>query len=170
MSLQTLPVAKIHESKYLMRSTFKNIDKLAASIRMYGLIHPPLVMPSDDPVYNYEIVVGNRRLRALKRLGIETATFMVLDERLSEFDVMLYTMIENTQKEYVDRITLGKWVLTLLEMNNPDTGERFTTQTIANQIGEDKHKICTWVEAARTSINLEWAVKELAKEKEDAKE
>ena len=166
--LQLLPVAKIRESTYLMRSTFKNIEKLAASIQTHGLIHPPLVMPIDDPAYDYEIVVGNRRLRALRHLGEEVAPFIVLKEQLSAFDALLYTGIENIQREYVDRITLGRWVLSLLEIDNPATGERFTLQTIANRVGEDEKTLRSWVEAARTAINLEEAIKEQAAAKEES--
>lgn len=164
MHLQRVPIEKIRESKYRMRSTFKNIDKLAASIRTYGLIHPPVVMPSSDPAYDYEIVAGNRRLRALRHLGVETARFFVLEEQLSEFDAMLYTGIENIQRGYVGPLILGEWALTLLELENPETGKRFTIREIAARVGAEERLVHRWVEAGRTQRNLEEAAREVEDE------
>lgn len=54
------------------RKTFSNIDKLAKSIEQIGLIHPPTVTPE------YELIAGERRLRALRSLGYKQIEVRVM--------------------------------------------------------------------------------------------
>ncbi|MBE6556442.1 MAG: ParB/RepB/Spo0J family partition protein, partial [Ruminococcaceae bacterium] len=57
------------------RAEFDNnaIIRLADSIRRYGILQPLTVRPSDsDDIYEYELIAGERRLRAAKLLGYLT--------------------------------------------------------------------------------------------------
>ncbi len=70
------------------RADFDNnsIIRLADSIRRYGIIQPLTVRRSDeDDIYAYELVAGERRLRAARMLGYFTVPCIVIeaDERMS---------------------------------------------------------------------------------------
>ena len=51
------------------RTDFGNIDELAASVREKGIIEPLVVKKLDDK--SYELVAGERRLRAAKAVGLK---------------------------------------------------------------------------------------------------
>lgn len=70
------------------RADFDNnsMIRLADSIRRYGIIQPLTVRRSDaDDIYPYELVAGERRLRAARMLGYFTVPCIVVeaDERMS---------------------------------------------------------------------------------------
>lgn len=70
------------------RADFDNnsIIRLADSIRRYGIIQPLTIRKSDaDDIYTYELVAGERRLRAARMLGYFTVPCIVIeaDERMS---------------------------------------------------------------------------------------
>lgn len=64
------------------RADFDNnsIIRLADSIRRYGIIQPLTVRTSDrDDIYAYELVAGERRLRAARMLGYFTVPCIVIE-------------------------------------------------------------------------------------------
>ena len=64
------------------RADFDNnsIIRLADSIRRYGIIQPLTVRRSDkDDIYTYELVAGERRLRAARMLGYFTVPCIVVE-------------------------------------------------------------------------------------------
>ena len=64
------------------RSDFdsNSIIRLADSIRRYGIIQPLTVRRSDlDDIYTYELVAGERRLRAARMLGYFTVPCIVIE-------------------------------------------------------------------------------------------
>lgn len=64
------------------RADFDNnsIIRLADSIRRYGIIQPLTVRRSDqDDIYAYELVAGERRLRAARMLGYFTVPCIVIE-------------------------------------------------------------------------------------------
>lgn len=70
------------------RADFDNnaIIRLADSIRRYGILQPLTVRRSeDDDLYDYELIAGERRLRAAKMLGYFTVPCILLqaDEQTS---------------------------------------------------------------------------------------
>ena len=70
------------------RAVFDNnaIIRLADSIRRYGILQPLTVRPTeDDDLYSYELIAGERRLRAAKMLGYFTVpcVIMATDESTS---------------------------------------------------------------------------------------
>jgi len=72
----------------------ESIEELARSIRRYGLLSPPVVREAE---FGYELIAGERRIRALKKLGAEETDVIVMnaDDRESA----LIALIENLQRE-----------------------------------------------------------------------
>ena len=72
----------IRANPYQPRSDFDNnsIIRLADSIRRYGIIQPLTVRKSDqEDLYPYELVAGERRLRAARMLGYFTVPCIVVE-------------------------------------------------------------------------------------------
>lgn len=89
-------VSDITTSPFQPRRHFneKQIAELADSIRESGLVQPLVVRRVDG---KYELIAGERRLRALKKLGMHTAKVVVHDA--TEQEVAELTLIENLQRE-----------------------------------------------------------------------
>ena len=77
----------------------KNIDELAQSIKEKGIIQPLLVRRKGD---DYELIAGERRLRAVKSLGLNDIPIIVRD--VSDQDSLELALIENIQREGLNPI------------------------------------------------------------------
>lgn len=89
-------VSDITTSPFQPRRHFneKQIAELADSIRERGLVQPLVVRRVDG---KYELIAGERRLRALKKLGMRTAKVVV--HNATDQEVAELTLIENLQRE-----------------------------------------------------------------------
>jgi ParB family chromosome partitioning protein len=86
----------IHPNRYQPRSRFapEELEELADSIRSQGVIQPLLVRKADS---GYELVAGERRLRAARLAGLDTVPVVVRD--LSDAEVLEISIVENIQRE-----------------------------------------------------------------------
>ena len=97
-----LPVARIRPNRYQPRETFDEeaIADLAASIAQKGVLQPLIVTPLGEG--RYELVSGERRLRAAQRVGL--ATVPVLVRKVDDRELLEIALIENLQREDLDAI------------------------------------------------------------------
>ena len=77
----------------------KNIEELAQSIKEKGVIQPLLVRRKGD---GYELIAGERRLRAVKSLGLNEIPIIIRD--VSDQDSLELALIENIQREGLNPI------------------------------------------------------------------
>lgn len=76
------------------------IDELAASIKAQGVLQPILVRSVSEG--SYELIAGERRLRAVK--SIKQATIPAIVKDLSDDDCLIISIIENLQREDLNPI------------------------------------------------------------------
>src|SRR5690348_2234150 len=74
---QELPISSLRPNSHQPRRAFdeESLGTLAASIRELGVLQPVLVRPLEDG--SYELIAGERRLRAAKRAGLQTVPAIV---------------------------------------------------------------------------------------------
>ncbi len=77
----------------------QSIEELAQSIKEKGVIQPLLVRRKGD---NYELIAGERRLRACNSLGLKEIPIIVRD--VSDQDSLELALIENIQREGLNPI------------------------------------------------------------------
>jgi len=77
----------------------QSIEELAQSIKEKGVIQPLLVRRRGD---NYELIAGERRLRAANSLGLKEIPIIVRD--VSDQDSLELALIENIQREDLNPI------------------------------------------------------------------
>jgi ParB family chromosome partitioning protein len=77
----------------------QSIEELAQSIKEKGVIQPLLVRHKGD---NYELIAGERRLRAANSLGLKEIPIIVRD--VSDQDSLELALIENIQREGLNPI------------------------------------------------------------------
>ncbi len=127
--VQILKTEQIFTSRFQPRLTFsqEKIEELANSIREQGVIQPILVRAVD--VDKYELIAGERRLRAVKHLGNNEIPAIV--RRVADADVLEMSIIENIQREELNALEEAKAYRRLAQ----EFGH--TQNQIANRVGKD---------------------------------
>ncbi len=95
--VSSIPISKIKTNPYQPRKFFSEnaIKELARSIREVGLLQPITLRSTAS---GYELVAGERRLRACKMLGMKEISAIVVPN-MRECEATLLAMIENLQRE-----------------------------------------------------------------------
>lgn len=107
-----IPVDKVDQSPMQVRTHFSEdeIQSLAASIKEHGVLQPILVVQDGD---RYQVIAGERRLRASKLAGLDRIPARVLssaDRQAQEINLR-----ENLDRVDLHPIEEGEGYLTLLE-------------------------------------------------------
>jgi ParB family chromosome partitioning protein len=144
-----IPVHKIKPNPYQPRQAFDpaRMAELVESIKESGLIQPMVVRKSGD---DYELIVGERRLKAVEKLGWETAPAVVVDSPDSE-TVMEMALIENIQREDLNPIEEARAYYRLITECNVSQTE------VATKVGKDRSSIANSIRL----LSLPDRVKEL---------
>lgn len=92
-----LPVDKISPNPHQPRSNFEDstLSELVASIREHGIIQPLIAVKIGSD--RFQLVAGERRLRAAKQIGLKTVPVIVRD--LNEQKKLEIALIENLQRQ-----------------------------------------------------------------------
>lgn len=97
--LVLVPIELLRHSTINPRESFKEVDlqALAVTIERHGLLQPILVRELHDQ-YGYEVVVGERRLRACKIIGLQTVPCIVVGD-LDREQLLEMMLVENLCRE-----------------------------------------------------------------------
>ncbi len=132
--LAKIPVGLISPNPFQPRTSFdpEAFEELKKSILSNGLIQPITVRRSKEK--NYELVSGERRLKACKDIGYRDIPAYIIKVDSNEAMLAL-ALIENIQREKLNPIEIGLAYKRLME-------ECFLTQEqIADKVGKDRSTI-----------------------------
>lgn len=113
----------------------QEISDLADSIREYGVRQPLTVLKNEDK--KYEVVSGERRLRAAKLIGLDKVPCIVL-KKPEEADAV--ALIENVHRKDLHPMELGLIYKKLLEQNVFKSQEE-----LAEKISVSKSKVSEYI-------------------------
>ena len=130
--LQDIPLNQLRPSPHQPRTQFDDqaIETLAASLKAQGAIQPILVRRIGG---QYELVAGERRLRAAHAAGLKSLPAVVRD--LSDDEAATITLIENIQRE---------------DLNPID--EARALRGLADRLGQTHEQIAERVGRARATV------------------
>ncbi len=125
-----IPVADIKVNKKQPRTVFDEdkLNELASSIKEHGVVQPILVRKTEEG--SYEIVAGERRWRACKKLGIKNIPAIV--KELDEKETTEIALIENIQREDLNPIEEASAYRTLIDKFG------LTQEQLSNRIGKSR--------------------------------
>jgi ParB family transcriptional regulator, chromosome partitioning protein len=130
--LQQLPLAKIRPNPHQPRTTFSPaaLEELRASIAAFGVLVPVIVRERGD---GYELIAGERRVRAAQAAGLDTIPAIVRpsDDRES----LEVAIIENLQRENLDALEEAMGFQHLME------AYAFTQEQVAERVGKSRPSI-----------------------------
>lgn len=129
---QRLPVSSIRPNPYQPRREFDEgeLSELQASIRASGLLQPIAVRRADD---GYELISGERRLRAATRLGWQDIPAIVRD--VDDRTLLTLALVENLQRADLNAVEEARGYRRLAE----EFG--YTHAQIAEAIGKDRTSV-----------------------------
>lgn len=132
-----LPVSLVEPNPFQPRQNIDPIalDELKKSIAEKGVIQPITVRQVDS---HYQLIAGERRLRAVIDLGLETIPAYILDIRSDE-DMLELSLIENIQREDLNPIDVAKGYQRLL------TECHLTQEEVARKVGKERSTITNFI-------------------------
>lgn len=111
------------------------LDSLAESIRQHGVVQPIVVQKSGPG--QYELIAGERRLRAAKRCGLKLIPAIV--RKYSPDEAAEIALIENLQREDLDAVEEGLAYERLME----EFG--LTQEQTAQKVGKSRSHVANMV-------------------------
>lgn len=149
--LQTLPISDIQPNPYQPRLHFseEKLAELAQSIKENGLIQPIIVRKSS--LIGYELLAGERRLRASQLAGLTTIPAIV--KELTDDDLLYQSIIENLQRSDLSPIEEAQSYQSLLSKG-------LTHDEIAQIMGKSRPYISNLLRLLNLSVASKQAVEE----------
>jgi len=131
--LRDIEVSKVRPNPFQPRESFDQtaLEELKQSIAENGVIQPITVRVVDD---GYELIAGERRLRAVQQLEIDHIPAYILDVRSDE-EMIEMSLIENIQRENLNPIDEARGYQTLITRCN------LTQDEVAQRVGKNRSTI-----------------------------
>jgi ParB family chromosome partitioning protein len=130
-------VTSVHANPFQPRSDFdqKGLNELKQSISENGVIQPITVRRSNG---DYELIAGERRLRAVRELGYERIPAYVMEVD-SDDQMLELALVENIQREDLNPIELAR----AYQMLQNEYG--LTQENVAQKVGKDRATVANFV-------------------------
>jgi ParB family chromosome partitioning protein len=142
-------LGKIDPNPQQARSELGNLDELMASIKSKGVLEPILVRPKND---RYEIIAGERRYVASKRVGLKDIP--AIEMIVKDNEAMELALIENLQRKDLDVFEEADGLNALVEIYG------YNHAQLAEKIGKARSTVTEIVNVARIPKNLRQICKE----------
>ena len=118
--IKEIPVSEIRPNPYQPRKTFNEeaLKELSESIKNYGVFQPIIVKKS---IKGYDLIAGERRLRASKLAGLDKIPAIVKD--FTDEEMREISLLENIQRENLTAIELAwayKGIIDNLDIRQED--------------------------------------------------
>ena len=125
-------IDQIRPNPYQPRKVFDDtaLQELSQSIKQHGVFTPILVKKS---IQGYDLIAGERRLRASKLAGISDIPAIIVD--LNDQEMMEIALLENIQRENLNGIEEAKAYEQLIQRLN------YTQEQLANRVGKSREHI-----------------------------
>jgi ParB family chromosome partitioning protein len=106
---------KLQAGKYQPRTRMDDaaISALAESIRQQGVMQPILVRAIPGPDARYEVIAGERRLRAAIKAGLKEVP--VIEKDVNDEQAAIMALIENIQREDLNPMEEARGIKRMLD-------------------------------------------------------
>lgn len=144
-----LPVDQIRTSPFQPRRTFSPDDlrELVESVREKGVLQPVLVRTTPE---GYELVAGERRLRAAQAAGVETIPAVV--KKLSDREALEATIVENIQRADLNAVELAEGYQRLTHEFS------LSQEEVAKRVGKDRVTVSNTLRLLKLPAQVKQAI------------
>lgn len=146
-----IEISKIRINPYQPRQDFdlEALEGLKNSILKHGVISPITVRKS---INGYELISGERRLRASTEAGLEKIPAYILDVN-TPLEMLELSLIENIQRENLNPIETAHGYKRLIEEHN------YTQEQIADRVGKDRTTVTNFLRLLKLPESLQESVR-----------
>jgi ParB family chromosome partitioning protein len=146
-------VDRIRPNPYQPRQEFDEdaLDELAASIEQLGVIQPITVRALDEDG-QFEIISGERRLRAARRAGIDRLPAFIREATSEEMLEM--ALVENVQREELNPIEVALGYQRLME----ECG--LTQEAVAEKVSKSRATVSNFLRLLRLPPRIQAALRD----------
>jgi len=136
-SVNEINVDKISVNPFQPRSNFNNtsLQELIVSIKNIGIIQPITVRKTENN--NYQLISGERRLRACKEIGLKNIPAYVREA--NDQDSLEMALVENIHRQDLDAIEIAISYQRLIEEIN------LTQEELSDKIGKNRTTISNYL-------------------------
>lgn len=148
--IQEIPLKQIIPNTYQPRRQFDEVqlNELAQSIQVNGLLQPIIVRLNDDQ--KYEIIAGERRFRAVELLNWEKIPAIVRDYSNQESAAL--ALIENLQREDLNPIEEAQAYQQLEQM------EQLPQKDLARKLGKSQSYVANKLRLLKLAQPVQQAI------------
>ncbi|MFZ4514889.1 MAG: ParB/RepB/Spo0J family partition protein [Acidimicrobiia bacterium] len=148
---EELPIAKIRPNPYQPRDYFDEeaLTVLTDSIREVGVLQPVLVRPIGE---EYELIAGERRLRASKRVGLKTIPAVVRDT--DDTTALEHALIENLHRSDLNPLEEAAAYQQLIE------DFKLTHDQVATRVGRSRAAVTNTLRLMQLPASIQKLVRE----------
>ncbi len=145
-------IHRITPNRYQPRHTFADaeLSDLASSIAEQGIIQPLLVRPIEAGAF--ELVAGERRLRAAKMVGLETVP--VLIREISDTQLLELSIVENIQRENLNPMEEADAYHRLMELFG------LTQEETAAKVGKSRPTVANFLRLRNLPPEIKISIRE----------
>ena len=149
--LVRIQLALIQRNPFQPRADFSPaaLDELRASIKEKGIIQPITVRRMEG---GYQLISGERRVRAAREAGLRTIPAYILDVRTDE-DMLELALIENLQREQLNPIEIAISYRRLME----ECG--LTQEDVAQRTGKERSTVTNVLRLLKLPEEIQAAVR-----------
>ena len=144
-----IKISEIRPNPYQPRKEFDQaaLNELADSIRTHGIFTPLLVRKS---VHGYDLITGERRLRAAKIAGLETVPAISVE--FTDEQMMEISILENVQREDLNPIEEAAAYDSLVRKLG------YTQEKLAERVGKTQPSIANKMRLLNLSESVQQAI------------
>jgi ParB family chromosome partitioning protein len=145
-------IAKVRPNPYQPRQSFNDaaLDELAASIKQLGIIQPITVRAMGGG--HFEVISGERRLRASRRAGLERIPAFVREANTEQMLEM--ALVENVQREELNPIEVALGYQRLVE----ECG--LTQEEVAQKVSKSRASVANFLRLLRLPPRIQAALRD----------
>jgi ParB family chromosome partitioning protein len=142
----------IDTNPYQPRNTFEDekLLELSVSIKHLGVIQPITVRKLENG--RYQLISGERRLRAAKLAGLTSIPAFIRDA--SETEILQLALVENIQREDLNAIDVAIALEKLIEEYN------LTQEQLSEKIGKNRATIANFLRLLKLPVEVQAAIRE----------
>ena len=147
-----IEIAKIRPNPYQPRADFDQqaLDELKESIKLKGIIQPVTLRRAKDGMY--ELISGERRIRASTELGLKTIPAYVIEVKKEE-EMLELALIENLQREHLNPIEIAISYQRLMH----DVG--MTAEDVAKKVSKDRTTVVNFLRLLKLPQKIQDALR-----------
>ena len=131
--IQTVRITEIEQNRGQPRKRFDDeaLTELAESIQAHGMLQPIVVRPVGPN--RYQIVAGERRWRAAKRIGLSEAPVIIRE--MTDEEASQIALIENLQRENLNPVEEAMGYQALMQQFS------MTQEQVAKTVGRSRSAV-----------------------------